>query len=491
MTTRSLASITSRWLPSMSKMTRVRWNSSTGGSAGGVSLYLNLLCATVRKVRPSESAWATVGVSAWTRAFCRRRSSRSRISDRASAGGLPRGRIGPQRMPGGQVVGVRQAAEEVADVGVGLGIGHQHGVVDVPGLLPPRIEDHLLPGVVGVQRGDHALDRVVEEHRADADAHVELEAVGVGEERLVLADGLALVVEDRPAAAHPARADIVRRHLRLAVRAHDDLAVGIALGNRPRLGLDLLLDLAAEAVGVGEAVLDLRSAGQARGRCRGSRAPACRRRRAAGRAGLSCAGRRTGRRRGAWWRADRMACGSASGFGQVVEDDGLGQVGLEAVQRVALGRRCQRFAHHRRAHHHAQRIEGHRGAVAVGVHHQPGLQHAVVVAVIAVRLPVGIAFADGDAVAQRIAGFHHQQVVGVVGDEALGADRVGVERVAVAVRQEEVLAGVGEFLRRRVGAVRANRRSARRESTSWRRLRCGRSRAFGLRASAVASARPP
>ena len=60
------------------------------------------------------------------------------------------------------------------------------------------------------------------------------------EERLVLADRLALVVEDRPAAADPARLD--------------DWP---AVDQRPRLGLDLLLDLAAEAVGVGEAVLDL------------------------------------------------------------------------------------------------------------------------------------------------------------------------------------------------------------------------------------------
>ena len=37
----------------------------------GVSLYLNLLWATVRKVRPSESAWATVGVAAWTAALSR------------------------------------------------------------------------------------------------------------------------------------------------------------------------------------------------------------------------------------------------------------------------------------------------------------------------------------------------------------------------------------------------------------------------------------
>ncbi len=67
--------------------------------------------------------------------------------------------------------------------------------------------------------------------------------------------GLPLLLKTVQPAAHPARADIVRRHLRLAIRAHDDLPVCIAPGHRSRLGLDLLLDLAAEAVGVGEAVL--------------------------------------------------------------------------------------------------------------------------------------------------------------------------------------------------------------------------------------------
>ena len=113
----------------------------------------------------------------------------------------------------------------------------QHGVVDVPGRLPPRVEDDLLLGVVGVQRGDDALDRVVEQDGLTPTLHAELEAVACrAEERLVLADRLALVVEDRPAAADPARAD--------------DRP---AFDQRPRLGLDLLLDLAPEAVGVGEA----------------------------------------------------------------------------------------------------------------------------------------------------------------------------------------------------------------------------------------------
>lgn len=86
----------------------------------------------------------------------------------------------------------------------------------------------------------------------------ELEPVGVGEERLILTDGLALVVENRPAAAHPAWADIVPRQLRLAIRAHNDLPFRITLRNRSRLDLDLFLDFTAEAVRVGEAVLDFR-----------------------------------------------------------------------------------------------------------------------------------------------------------------------------------------------------------------------------------------
>ena len=91
-----------------------------------------------------------------------------------------------------------------------------------------------------MQRGDDSLGRVVEQHRADADHDAELEAMGVAEEGLVLADRLALVVEDGPAAADPAG---TRR------RATFD--------ERPGLGLDLLLDFAAETIGITEAELQL------------------------------------------------------------------------------------------------------------------------------------------------------------------------------------------------------------------------------------------
>ena len=100
-----------------------------------------------------------------------------------------------------------------ADVGVGarvagLGVARRAGVVDVVGGLLPGVEHHLLVGVVRVQRGDDALGRVVEQHRADADLRRRTRKPWRGaEEGLVLADRLALVVEDGPAAADPARVD--------------------------------------------------------------------------------------------------------------------------------------------------------------------------------------------------------------------------------------------------------------------------------------------
>src|SRR5207253_8303148 len=88
---------------------------------------------------------------------------------------------------------------------------------------------------------DDASDRVVEEDDADALRARELEAGRRAEERLVLAHRLAIVVEDGPAAPDPARA-----------------VPGASVRQRARLGLHLLLDLASEAVGVGERAVDAR-----------------------------------------------------------------------------------------------------------------------------------------------------------------------------------------------------------------------------------------
>ena len=56
-----------------------------------------------------------------------------------------------------------------------------------------------------MQGGDNAFDGVVEQHGTDADAEIEFEAVGIGEERLVLPDRIVLVVENRPTGSHPPR----------------------------------------------------------------------------------------------------------------------------------------------------------------------------------------------------------------------------------------------------------------------------------------------
>jgi len=104
----------------------------------------------------------------------------------------------------------------------------------------PWVEDDLFPGVIRVQCGDDALDRIVEQGGANADDMGKLKFVGVGEERLVLANGFALVVEDRPAAADPTW-----------------IYVWASLDERPRFGLNFFLNLPSETVGVGEADLQL------------------------------------------------------------------------------------------------------------------------------------------------------------------------------------------------------------------------------------------
>ena len=69
----------------------------------------------------------------------------------------------------------------------------------------------------------------------------------------------------------------------------------------------------------------------------------------------------------AGWRAGRPA-----GWPGASSDDGLGQVGVEAVQRVALGCRRRGLPITAVPTTMPERVEGHCGAVAVGVRHQPG-----------------------------------------------------------------------------------------------------------------------
>ena len=115
-------------------------------------------------------------------------------------------------------------------------------------------------------------------------------------------------------------------------------------------------------------------------------------------------------------------------------------------------------------------------AVAVRVRDQRRLQHAVVVAGRDERLAGSTSRSPTVTrlpSASRVS--CDEQVVGVVGDEALGADGCVWNGSRKRCGRKKCCAGVGQLLRRRVGRRRASRRRARTGSTSSRRPRCGRS----------------
>ena len=91
-----------------------------------------------------------------------------------------------------------------------------------------------------MKRGDDARGRIIEQRGTYPALDREFELVRGGEEGFVLPDWLALVVEDRPAAADPARVDVG------ATRVH-----------RSGLGGNFGLDCAAVAIRVREADLQL------------------------------------------------------------------------------------------------------------------------------------------------------------------------------------------------------------------------------------------
>ena len=209
------------------------------------------------------------------------------------------------------------------------------------------------------------------------------------------------------------------------------LTTGPRFDQRPGLGLDLLLDLAAEAVGVGKAELDLEALRRQRGsrmsltgeRCGAGGLPL---RRVVG-VGLLRAAKTVEVVDDARGGVSQQRGGNGVRVGRTEEgvELRLREVGDEAGERVAFRRCGQRLAHDGGTDHHAQRVEGDFGLISVRVADEARLQDAIVVRV------------HGDAVAQCVAGFDHQQVVGVEVDEGVLA-----EGVAVAARQEEMLASL-------------------------------------------------
>ncbi len=247
-------------------------------------------------------------------------------------------------IPGRQIVRVRQKREEIADIGIALRIERDR-VVDVVGRLHPRVENHLLERIVGMQRRDDALGGIVEQRRTNApffDRKLRRRA----EEGLVLPDRLALVVVNFRARANPTR--VLHRR------------VGIAQINRAGLGRRLGLRLAPEAVGIDEMHLhvgllprperaDMGLAGDGRG--------------ADGRAVEVIDDAR--RRRAEIGDRERARVGRVEKRRDLLRRE----IGDESVERIALDR-PGRLALYGGSREHTQRVEHSLRAIAVGIGHQ-------------------------------------------------------------------------------------------------------------------------
>ena len=146
--------------------------------------------------------------------------------------------------------------------------------------------------------------------------------------------------------------------------------------------------------------------------------------------------------------------------GEMIDDDRVGELRIEAAQRIALDRSRRWLPHHGGPSHHAKGIECNHRAIAIRIHHEAGLQHAIIRPRCEERSG-SVPLTDGCPVAERVARFQHQEIEYVVVDEALGADRICVKRVAVPARDEEVLARERQFLRGRVPASRGIEQASR------------------------------
>src|SRR6266700_2196624 len=105
--------------------------------------------------------------------------------------------------PRWEVILTRDLGHEAADVSVVRRIAFEHRVVNIPGLLLPRIKYHLFKGLIGMKRRDDTLGRIVNKDRANAYTFCELKLLGCAEKWFVLAYCFSLVIEDGPAAAYP------------------------------------------------------------------------------------------------------------------------------------------------------------------------------------------------------------------------------------------------------------------------------------------------
>ena len=218
-----------------------------------------------------------------------------------------------------------------------------------------------------MERRNHPLKRIVKERGRDADFVGKFELMSGTEERLVLSDGLCFIVQNRPTRADPAGCD--------------DRALWIGQIERAWFGLDFLLNLAAESIGIAE--VDLYFA-----------------------RGAAVRFPRDGRRE---YRLPLGGIGWVVGNGlaesiQIVHDargSGSEQAGSEGkririvdkalnVRRRQINAECREgvaafgdtaanFSFNCRPYHQPQRVETHLGLILIGIENQSRLQNTVIV----------------------------------------------------------------------------------------------------------------
>ena len=231
-----------------------------------------------------------------------------------------------------------------------------------------------------MERRDQTHHRVVEQDRTDAgvgQVGLALVEMGRAEERLVLLHRLALVVEDRPAGAEPTRRRVPFDDVACRVtheRTRSDVQPRwrqLAARRVSRLGLDLLLNLAPEAVAVGEPDLDLRLLTRSEVLHVRHARQCCRKRRLA-RAPEAVEVVDDSRRRLPEQRGRiRLRVGDEAPH--IAER----RIRVDVLGQIAEG--LARLAHDRSRDDQAERIEDGGDAVAVRIRHDPWLKHAIVV----------------------------------------------------------------------------------------------------------------
>src|SRR5215472_14880352 len=113
------------------------------------------------------------------------------------------------RVPGGRTHRAGQRSEKSSYIRISRWVRLKNCIVDIPRLQMPGIEYHLFISLIGINLCPHSFSRVIENNRAYTRRDPELKLVTLSgklaEERFILANRIALIIENGPAAPDPAR----------------------------------------------------------------------------------------------------------------------------------------------------------------------------------------------------------------------------------------------------------------------------------------------